>query len=224
MAIGLGKMIGFKFPENFNNPYTSGSITEFWRRWHMTLGNWMRNYLYIPLGGNKVKSTYRLFFNLWLVFILSGFWHGAAWTFVFWGIYHGFFLIIERLFLLKIYDRLGKWISIPITFFVVMVGWILFRADTLKQGINFVSNLFSFKGALPPKFLNLEFYVIIFLAFLFSFFILMPGGKKMQQVVFEQTHSAKLSFGLLIVSIILLSFSLASITSTGFNPFIYFRF
>jgi alginate O-acetyltransferase complex protein AlgI len=224
MAIGLGKMIGFKFPENFNNPYTSGSITEFWRRWHMTLGNWMRNYLYIPLGGNKVKSNYRLFFNLWLVFILSGFWHGAAWTFIFWGIYHGFFLVIERLFLLKFYDKLGKWISIPITFLIVMIGWIFFRADTLHQGITIVSKLFSFKGSLPLRFMNVEFYTIISLAFLFSFFILIPGGKKMQQVVFEQTHSTKLSFALLIVSIILLSFSLASITSTGFNPFIYFRF
>jgi alginate O-acetyltransferase complex protein AlgI len=102
MAIGLGRMFGFRFPENFTNPYTSGSITEFWRRWHMTLGNWMRNYLYIPLGGNKVNSYSRMYFNLWLVFIASGFWHGAAWTFIFWGIYHGLWLILERAFLLKI--------------------------------------------------------------------------------------------------------------------------
>ena len=94
MAIGMGKMLGFKFPENFDNPYNSGSITEFWRRWHITLGKWMKNYLYIPLGGNKVDSKARLFFNLWLVFLLSGFWHGAAWTFIFWGIYHGLFLIL----------------------------------------------------------------------------------------------------------------------------------
>ncbi len=105
-----------------------------------------------------------------------------------------------------------------------MIGWIFFRADTLHQGITIVSKLFSFKGSLPLRFMNVEFYTIISLAFLFSFFILIPGGKKMQQVVFEQTHSTKLSFALLIVSIILLSFSLASITSTGFNPFIYFRF
>src|SRR6185312_13395946 len=84
MALGLGKMMGFKFPENFNNPYTAQSITEFWRRWHMTLGNWMRNYLYIPLGGNQVSSKARLYFNLSVVFLISGFWHGAAWTFIFW--------------------------------------------------------------------------------------------------------------------------------------------
>ena len=86
MAIGMGKMLGFKFPENFDNPYTSLSITEFWRKWHITLGAWMKNYLYIPLGGNKVNAKWKLFFNLWLVFVLSGLWHGAAWTFIIWGI------------------------------------------------------------------------------------------------------------------------------------------
>lgn len=97
MAIGLGLMMGFRFPENFNNPYTSLSITDFWRRWHMTLGAWMKNYLYIPLGGNKVKTKRRLYFNLWLVFLASGLWHGAAWGFVIWGAYHGFFLVVERM-------------------------------------------------------------------------------------------------------------------------------
>ena len=92
MAIGLGRMMGFKFPENFDSPYTSRSITEFWQRWHITLGRWMRDYLYIPLGGNRVKTKARLFFNLWIVFLLSGFWHGASWGFVLWGAYHGFFL------------------------------------------------------------------------------------------------------------------------------------
>jgi alginate O-acetyltransferase complex protein AlgI len=91
MAIGLGKMMGFNFPENFNNPYISRNITEFWRRWHMTLSHWMRDYLYIPLGGNKVKSKSRLYFNLWIVFFLSGLWHGAAWNFVAWGVFHGLF-------------------------------------------------------------------------------------------------------------------------------------
>lgn len=101
MALGLGKLLGFKFPENFNNPYTSGSITEFWRRWHITLGNWMRNYLYIPLGGNRVPSKKRLYFNLWFVFLASGLWHGASWSFVVWGAFHGFFLVLERLGLKK---------------------------------------------------------------------------------------------------------------------------
>lgn len=116
MAIGIGKMIGFKFPENFNSPYVSQSITEFWRRWHMTLGAWMRNYLYIPLGGNRVSSKARLYFNLWFVFLASGLWHGASWSFVIWGAYHGLFLVLERGFLLNVYKKIGKFPSTVITF------------------------------------------------------------------------------------------------------------
>jgi alginate O-acetyltransferase complex protein AlgI len=107
MAIGLALMMGFRLPENFNNPYTSLSITEFWRRWHITLGSWMRNYLYIPLGGNKVDSRMRLYFNLWLVFLASGLWHGAAWGFIIWGAYHGSFLVIERVFISRLLRRMG---------------------------------------------------------------------------------------------------------------------
>ena len=107
MAIGLGKILGFKFPENFNSPYVSQSISEFWRRWHITLGDFMRDYLYIPLGGNRVSSQWRLFFNLWIVFLLSGLWHGSEWNFVIWGIYHGLFLIFDRMFLLNLLNKLG---------------------------------------------------------------------------------------------------------------------
>jgi len=130
MAIGIGKMIGFKFPENFNNPYISLNITEFWRRWHMTLGRWMRDYLYIPLGGNKVSKP-RLYFNLWVVFLISGLWHGAAWNFVVWGAFHGFFLIADRMFLIKLTKPLGKFTNIILTYFITLIGWVLFRADTL---------------------------------------------------------------------------------------------
>jgi alginate O-acetyltransferase complex protein AlgI len=106
MAIGIGRMIGFQFPENFNNPYIARSITEFWQRWHITLGRWMRDYLYIPLGGNRVKPA-RLYANLWTVFLLSGFWHGAAWNFIAWGAFHGLFLIVDRLLWLRISRRLA---------------------------------------------------------------------------------------------------------------------
>jgi len=106
MAIGIGKMIGFSFPENFNNPYISQSISEFWRRWHLTLSRWMKDYLYIPLGGNRVATKRRLYFNLWIVFLISGLWHGAAWTFIIWGAFHGLFLILDRLFLLKFFKLL----------------------------------------------------------------------------------------------------------------------
>jgi alginate O-acetyltransferase complex protein AlgI len=116
MAIGLAKMMGFTFPENFNHPYIAQSITDFWRRWHISLSRWMRDYLYIPLGGNKV-SKIRLYFNLWLVFLISGFWHGAEWTFIVWGAYHGFFLAMERLFLLKLTSKIGIALRMFFTFF-----------------------------------------------------------------------------------------------------------
>ncbi len=225
MAIGLGKMIGFKFPENFDNPYTSQSITEFWRRWHMTLGNWMRNYLYIPLGGNKVKSKMRLYFNLWLVFLASGFWHGAAWTFIFWGIYHGVFLILERMFLLKVYEKIGKFPSMIITFMLVAVGWVFFRANSIGQGKTIVSKLFSFKFSnLPLGFINSEFIILFSLAVFFSFFTAVGLGKKIQNTVYFSTHSVFQSTTLLVITLLIYTLSLSSITAAGFNPFIYFRF
>lgn len=125
MAIGLGRIMGFKFPENFDNPYNSASINEFWRRWHQTLGVFMRNYLYIPLGGNRVSKS-RTYFNLWVVFLLSGLWHGANWNFVIWGVYHGLFIVSERLFLNRFYERIGRIPSVILTFFIVVVGWAIF--------------------------------------------------------------------------------------------------
>ena len=107
MAIGLGKIMGFHFPENFDNPYNSASVSEFWRRWHITLGVFMRNYLYIPLGGNRCSKP-RMYFNLWVVFLLSGLWHGASWSFVVWGAYHGIWLVLERMGLGKVYEKMGK--------------------------------------------------------------------------------------------------------------------
>ncbi len=169
MAIGLAKMIGFKFPENFNNPYISQSISEFWRRWHISLGAWMRSYLYIPLGGNRVASQSRLYFNLWFVFLASGLWHGASWSFVIWGAYHGLFLVLERLFLNNVYKKIGKFLSTIITFFLVMIGWVFFRIERLPDVFAYLKRLFSFDfgNALP---FDLEFYTFFrpggFLCFL----------------------------------------------------------
>ena len=136
-------MMGFTFPENFDKPYTSQSITEFWRRWHITLGRWMRDYLYIPLGGNK-KSPFRSYFNLIVVFLLSGLWHGASWNFILWGSFHGLFLILDRLFLLKFYSLIGKLPSVIITFFIVMIGWVFFRTEDLNDAGEYLFKLFSF--------------------------------------------------------------------------------
>ena len=223
MAIGLVRMLGFKFPENFNNPYTSQSITEFWRRWHMTLGNWMRNYLYIPLGGNKTSKK-RMYFNLWLVFLASGFWHGAAWTFIVWGIYHGLFLVVERAGFSKILTVIGKVPSTIITFLVVSVGWVFFRADTIKQACQFIGKLFSFNFAVSEDCISNEFLFYFVLAMFFSFFTSFKVGEFIQQKIYYSNYTIVGYVLGTVVTCMLFTISVAAVTSTGFNPFIYFRF
>lgn len=224
MALGIGKMIGFKFPENFDNPYTSQSITEFWRRWHMTLGSWMKNYLYIPLGGNKVENKTRLYFNLWLVFLASGFWHGAAWTFIIWGIYHGFWLVLERMFLADVYKKIGKLASTLICFVLVAIGWVFFRADTTAGAFHFVQQLFTFNFKTPAHFIDSEFLFYFTLAVLFSFFASFKIGQRIQNTVYYSYYGNFGNLAATAVALCLFTLSLASITSSGFNPFIYFRF
>lgn len=222
MAIGMGKMIGFKFPENFNNPYISQSITEFWRRWHISLGNWMRNYLYIPLGGNKV-SKFRLYFNLWLVFLASGLWHGASWSFIFWGAYHGFFLVIERAFLLKIYEKFGKFPSTLLTFLFVMIGWVFFRIEKIEDGVSFVKKMFSFDFK-DGIYLTSEYFTFCVIAFVFAFFTYFKLGQKIQDNIYLNDYSIKRHIFMTFTTLVLFILSISSITGSGFNPFIYFRF
>lgn len=225
MAIGLGKIMGFHFPENFNSPYSSRSITEFWRRWHMTLGNFMRDYLYIPLGGNRVSSKSRLYFNLALVFILSGFWHGASWNFVVWGAFHGTFLILDRIFLVKLLNRLGSVISIAITFFIVMMGWVIFHIeDDMGQVWLYFSRLFDF--SFDGHFSTLQnFWPLFAVAAFFSFFPALPIGKKIQDFVYNRNSYSLTSNGMfLVITVALFLLSASAVTSSGFNPFIYFRF
>jgi alginate O-acetyltransferase complex protein AlgI len=223
MAIGIGKMIGFKFPENFNNPYISQSITEFWRRWHMTLGAWMRNYLYIPLGGNRVKTRRRLYFNLWFVFLASGLWHGASWTFVFWGAFHGLMLVLERGFLLDVYQKIGKLPSTIITFILVMIGWVFFRIEEFPRAFLFLKKMFSFQaGAEFKADTGIWFYFI--LAALFAFFVYFKKGQKIQDAVYFDEYPNRRHLVMASAIIILLVLSISSITAFGFNPFIYFRF
>jgi alginate O-acetyltransferase complex protein AlgI len=223
MAIGLAKMIGFKFPENFNNPYVSKSITEFWRRWHISLGAWMKNYLYIPLGGNKVATRGRLYFNLWFVFLASGLWHGASWNFLIWGAYHGLFLVLERSFLLHVYGKIGKLPSTLITFFIVVIGWIFFRIEKTSDAIVFLKRLFSFDLGRAIAF-DLEFIVFFLIAVFFAFFTYFRLGIKIQDSIYFNEYNNKKHIGVGVVAIILLMLCVGSITAFGFNPFIYFRF
>ena len=225
MAIGIGRMIGFRFPENFNNPYVSRSISEFWRRWHITLGTWMRDYLYIPLGGNRVSSRGRLYFNLWLVFLISGLWHGASWSFVLWGAFHGLFLILDRLFLLSFLQKIGDWFAIPFTFFIVMLGWVVFKIEDIQAAGLYYQRLFAFDFSQGLDFADKEFYFVLILAFGFSFFTLIPKiGERVHQQIFFQLYSNRLLLISFIGSLCLFVLCLATLSISGFNPFIYFRF
>ncbi|HEX7414490.1 MAG TPA: MBOAT family O-acyltransferase, partial [Bacteroidia bacterium] len=221
MAIGLAKMMGFTFPENFNNPYIAQSITDFWRRWHISLSRWMRDYLYIPLGGNKVSGI-RLYFNLWVVFLISGLWHGAEWNFILWGAYHGFFLAIERLFLLKITAKIGTFFRVLFTFFTVLMGWVLFRANSIGQALNFLHKMFSF--SFKEFYFSTHLISILSLAVVLSFIPLFYKKQKMESTNVPRTISFKYtSFNILII-ILFMILCIGEITSSDFNPFIYFKF
>ena len=223
MAIGIARMLGFVFPENFNNPYISQSITEFWRRWHMTLSRWMRDYLYIGLGGNRVSKN-RLYLNLWIVFLLSGLWHGADWNFVVWGTYHGLFLIADRIFLGKILIKIGKFPAMFFTFVLVLIGWVFFRVENISQAFAFIVKMFSFN--LKEANLNLDnrFYFILMLAAVFSFVRAFTFGKWLEERIYTTKFTLSGTMGMTFLCIILFILSVGCITSSGFNPFIYFRF
>lgn len=225
MAIGIGKIIGFSFPENFDNPYNSRSITEFWRRWHMTLGDWMKNYLYIPLGGNQVSSKSRLYSNLILVFLLSGLWHGASWNFIIWGAFHGTFLILDRMFLKRVLAAVGTIPSVLFTFLVVMIGWVFFSIESFGAAINYIKILFAFNFKSNLEGINIEFYMTLLFAVMFSFIGLSKLGMKLQTTIYKEVNYSVLqAFIVLFVGVLLYGISASYITATGFNPFIYFRF
>ena len=243
MAIGLGMMMGFRFPENFNNPYTSKSITEFWKRWHITLGTFIMNYLYIPLGGNR-KGKGRTYLNLWLCFLLSGLWHGASWTFVLWGAFHGLFICLDKLIKVK-GERLkvkgerlkvkgerlkvkglspfNSHLSTFFTFLIVMLGWVLFRADDIAGAGGFYAALFSFKNGVGGT-TDALFWFTLAIALLFSFITLTKAGQRLQDTIFAEHYSKRLSWVMFAVCLVLLVLSAGSLCVTDFNPFIYFRF
>jgi alginate O-acetyltransferase complex protein AlgI len=223
MAIGIARMMGFIFPENFNNPYISRSITEFWRRWHMSLSRWMRDYLYISLGGNRV-SVGRMYFNLIFVFLISGFWHGAEWNFVFWGAFHGFFLILDRLFLLKVLKKIGKFPSILFTFFLTLMGWVLFRCENIDHIKYYFTRLFDFHFRPTDLYFDTRFIVMLAFAVLFSFFGAFGAVEKWQEKVYSSDQKNHNVIFLCVFGIFLFVICSAGVVSSGFNPFIYFRF
>ncbi|MCF8371077.1 MAG: hypothetical protein K9H64_05605 [Bacteroidales bacterium] len=224
MAIGIGRMIGFTFPENFNVPYISKNITEFWRRWHITLGSWMRDYLYIPLGGNKVNTKFRLFFNLWVVFLISGLWHGAAWSFVIWGAFHGLFLIFDRLFLIRFTMYIGSFPSMVLTYLIVLFSWVIFRSENFSMALSYMDKMWTGGWAYHQIFQNREMWAILAVSFLFSFSPAFKPGRKIMEHLFREEYALPSSILYSGFAIVVLLLSVGAITSSGFNPFIYFRF
>ncbi len=223
MAIGLGKMFGFDFLENFNYPYISTSITEFWRRWHISLSSWFRDYVYIPLGGNRRGNMY---FNLLVVFLVTGLWHGAAWNFVIWGLWHGMFLIIEKMTKQKnIHFKMPKSIKWLFTMIIVMIGWILFRAPSLKFAVEYVGVMFGALGV-KQSIVNLGWYLSPFIIIVLG--IALIGAMNFKRIfngMNEQLEGTYLKEGLInIYIIVLFLICIVCVMTSTYNPFIYFRF
>ena len=222
MAIGLGRMLGFKFKENFNYPYTSLSVQEFWRRWHISLSTWFREYIYIPLGGNR-KGAFRTYLNLFIVFMLTGIWHGANFTFIAWGLFYAVLLIIERLFLGKLLKKNPvKFINWIYTIFMVMIGWVYFRSENILKANEYVRQLFTFKmGATSAiSYLSMNSLLVIFLGILLSGFVQRP----LQEYYVKVRSKTPVLIADYSVQIVLFVLSILMLIGGTYNPFIYFQF
>lgn len=221
MAIGLGKMLGFNFKENFNYPYISKSIREFWRRWHISLSTWFKDYLYIPLGGSR-KGTLLTYRNLLIVFFITGFWHGASYNFIFWGLFHGAFLILEKTkgTLIEKFPNIIKHIYVLL---VVIVGWVFFRAETFNDAIVYLHHLFiptAEGNYIPFIYVNNYFVFVLSLAIIFA--------TPIRKLILRKTNYEKLESIQLISTygfhFVLLLFSIMELAQSSYNPFIYYRF
>lgn len=224
MAIGMGKMLGFTFLENFDLPYISKSITEFWRRWHISLGTWFREYVYIPLGGNR-RGKSRQIINLLIVWALTGFWHGASWNFLLWGLYFGIILIMEKLFLLKVLEKLPSFLQHIYSLLLILFGWVIFANEDFSVMSGYFSNLFYSENGFCDSY---SFYL------LFSYIALLGISavcstalpRKLGAVIGEKLKAVPLIYEILttLCIIILLLVSIAFVAAGSYNPFLYFRF
>lgn len=224
MAIGIGKMFGFNLPENFDYPYSAGSITEFWRKWHITLGLWFRNYVYIPLGGSRVKKP-RLIFNLLVVWLLTGIWHGANWNFVIWGLIYFVLLAIEKLTNLHKNKKFTKTIGHIYTLFFVIIGWVFFRSDSIESAIKYLTEMFTIgkKGIIDVTFIEYlkQAWFVLTVGIIASF----PVTKAIQKIIEKKKINKTIinivkSVGLCAIFIL----SLSMCISSTYSPFIYFNF
>ncbi|MCR6641827.1 MAG: MBOAT family protein [Sporocytophaga sp.] len=229
MAVGLGKMFGFDFPENFNYPYISKSIKEFWRRWHISLSSWFRDYLYIPMGGNK-KGNLRTYLNLITVFLLCGLWHGPNWTFIVWGGWHGAFLILERTSLGSFIDRLPSLVKHTYSLIVICIGWVFFRSDSLSIAFSYLRNMFTPEISVNENyfipFRDTDFIIAFAAGLIFSTPVIKNLLKLRKIRIFRENEDLRTTadFAGVSVLIILLVLSMLSLIAGTYNPFIYFRF
>ena len=222
IAIGTSRLFGFNLMQNFNFPYFSRDIAEFWRRWHISLSSWFRDYLYISLGGNRV-GKYRTYANLLIVFFLTGLWHGASWNFVIWGLFHGFFIIIERLNIIKLPSKL-KGLSRVYTLLVVIIGWVFFRAENLEYGIDFIGKMFSFtSGSNNYPYIFINNYVLAALAVGIAFSLPLRKfiTRKIKVLITNKVTRNVVKYSFYIIIFII---SLTELAQNTYNPFIYFRF
>lgn len=218
MAIGLGQMLGFTFPENFQYPYQSKSVTEFWRRWHMTLGSWFREYVYIPLGGNR-KGMARQVFNLLVVWFLTGLWHGAGWNFICWGLYYFIFLLLEKILLR---NWITKWPAVVrhiYTMLIVIVGWVIFANDSMGKIGTYVGAMFGIDVPLVNKLSYYEWY-----SYMFLFIILVLGVTELPKKMMQKLQDMVGQWFVYLFTVVLLLISVSFLISGTYNPFLYFRF
>lgn len=216
MAIGLGRMFGFHFLENFNYPYTAKSITDFWRRWHISLGSWFREYVYIPLGGNR-RGVARQIVNLLIVWLLTGLWHGAGWNFVLWGLYYGLLLIIEKLFLLKLLRRIPAWIGHVYSLFAIIFGWVIFAQTDIGALGRYLGAMFGIKAA------GIDGDFFFFLSCNIIPLVIMTACS-MDHRRWLNKLGAKWPGAKPAVMLALLVLSFAFLVGDSYNPFLYFRF
>ena len=221
MAKGLGRIMGFTIPENFHDPYLSLSMTEFWRRWYMTLGSWFRDYVYIPLGGSR-KGKLMTFRNMLAVWALTGFWHGASWNFLFWGLYFAFFLILEKLWLRRVLERLPSIFRHIYTLLTVEIGWVFFRADTMEKALWYLRDMFSgcLMGSLDRELAELVTGKKFILQFVLSLLFCTPFFGVLREKL-EKKGLGAVTDGVLVILFFL---SVCEMMASGYNPFIYFRF
>ena len=219
MAIGLGRMLGFEFLENFNYPYISRSVTEFWRRWHISLGNWFKDYLYVPLGGNRMGLK-RQILNIIIVWACTGIWHGASWTFLFWGLYYAFFLLLEKTFLLKLLHRLPRFVGHLYTLLVAISGWVIFQQTSVSQTLVFFRAMYGFGEAGFVSGTDLYYLAGFALLLLVGIFASLPVGAKLFRRLPERVRHAAVPVLILVV----LTVTTAYLVDSTYNPFLYFRF